>query len=301
MIKRIWIYLKEMYPVIPRIILSILFFYSFYFTLIAPYSNNGFGISTSSIFGALTFFLFALFLRISDEFKDYKTDVKLFPQRPLPSGRILKKDLIVLNVIVLIIMIITNILFVKAHLAFIIMLGYGLLMFKYFFLGKYISKSLLLALITHNPIALIMNFYIISIANAEYGIEIFSIKNLLLVIIFWVPLLAWELSRKVKSPENENEYETYSMIFGYKIAAILPALILVCGVVLTIFLYDVMLLNPLSISFIGANMLLYLIVTMRFLLKPNIKTSNLRPFAEVYSLVLLLIIFANLLIQIGIK
>ncbi len=301
MIKRIWIYLKEMYPVIPRIVLSILFFYSFYFILTAPYSNEGFLISTSSIFGAFTFFLFALFLRISDEFKDYKTDLKLFPGRPLPSGKILKKDLIVLNVLVLTIMIVSNVIFVKAHLAFFLMLGYGLLMFKYFFLGKYISKSLILALISHNPVALIMNFYIISIANAEYNIAVFSKENIFLAIIFWIPLLVWELSRKIKAPENENEYETYSMIFGYRIAAILPALLLICGVVLITMLYDVMMLNPISISLIICNLIVYLIVTIRFLISPSAKTSNLRPFAEFYSLVLLLIIFANSIIQIGIK
>ena len=50
--------------------------------------------------GAFTVFAFLLWLRIADDLKDYQTDLTLFPERPLPSGRVKKKDIMVICVIV---------------------------------------------------------------------------------------------------------------------------------------------------------------------------------------------------------
>lgn len=93
MIKRLNCYFKEMYPIIPRFLLGIIIFAEIYFIILLNYGVSSFNIGVQELIGAFTIFSFLLMLRIADDFKDYELDCKLFPKRPLPSGRVKKKDL----------------------------------------------------------------------------------------------------------------------------------------------------------------------------------------------------------------
>jgi 4-hydroxybenzoate polyprenyltransferase len=155
-------------------------------------------------------------LRIADEFKDYETDLKLFPERPYPSGRVRKTDLIVLLVFVSAVAAALNVLFMNNPVFFAILVGYAVLMSVWFFSRHRIQKSLLLALVTHNPVQLVLNLYIISFACIKYGLPIFTFDNVVIAFTLYFPGLIWEVSRKIRAPEDETEYVTYSKIFGYK-------------------------------------------------------------------------------------
>ena len=220
MLKRWSIYFKEMYPLLSRILLGFLLFFEIYFLVILTNRHFDFNIGVSEIVGAITIFSFLLLLRIADDFKDYKTDIKLFPNRPLPSGRVTKKDLKILAVIVLGTIIPLNIIFMNNLLYFTILMVYGLLMSVWFFSRTKIQKSLPLALITHNPIQLIINLYIISFTCIKYGIQLVSFNNFLILITLYFSGLIWEIGRKIKAPKDETEYVTYSKLFGYKKATL---------------------------------------------------------------------------------
>lgn len=86
----------------------------------------------------------------------------------------------------------------------------------WFFQKHKIQKSLPLALVTHNPVQMIMNIYIISFVIIKYKIEIFNIYNIMAVFTLYFPALIWEVSRKIRAPKDETEYVTYSKLFGYK-------------------------------------------------------------------------------------
>ena len=43
-----------------------------------------------------------------------------------------------------------------------------------------------------------------------------KIKIVLALLTLYFPALIWEIARKIKAPEDENEYTTYSKLFGYK-------------------------------------------------------------------------------------
>ncbi|NLG02627.1 MAG: prenyltransferase, partial [Clostridia bacterium] len=92
MLKRLHVYFKEMYPIIPRFILGCIVFFEIYFIVLL---NNGvvkFQIDMQEFIGASTVFAFLMWLRIADDLKDYETDKLLFKERPLPSGKVTKKD-----------------------------------------------------------------------------------------------------------------------------------------------------------------------------------------------------------------
>ena len=216
MLKRLHIYFKERYPIIPRLILGLIIFLEIYFIVLLNNGVTKFNIGIQEVVGAYTVFAFLLWLRIADDLKDYETDKKLFKDRPLPSGRTTKKDVMIIGVIVEFIAVVLNIVFMNNILFFVILYIYGYLMSKWFFQKSKIQPSLPLALITHNPVQMIVNLYIISFTCIKYEITAISLTTVMALFTLYFPALIWEVSRKIKAPKDENDYTTYSKLFGYK-------------------------------------------------------------------------------------
>ncbi len=215
-IKRLNIYFKEMYPIIPRLVLGGLLFFEIYFIVLLNHGVTSFDIGAGEAVGAFTVFSFLCWLRIADDFKDYELDCRLFAYRPLPSGRTTKKDLAVFVSLLIALTLALNYVFMNNFIFCIILYTYGSLMAIWFFQKHKIQKSLPLALLTHNPVQIIMNIYIISYVVIKYGIRPFDLTNFLAVMTLYFPALIWEVSRKIRAPGDETEYVTYSKLFGYK-------------------------------------------------------------------------------------
>jgi 4-hydroxybenzoate polyprenyltransferase len=220
MLKRLYVYFKERYPIIPRIGVGVIVFAEIYFIILL---NNGVSwgdilpkLGIQEAVGAFTVFAFLMWLRIADDLKDYETDKKLFPERPLPSGRVKIKDVVIICAIVQAIAIALNIIFMNNLPFFIFLYFYGYLMSKWFFQRAKIQPNLPLALITHNPVQAIVNLYIISFTVLKYNIQPVSLVNIMALFTLYFPALIWEISRKIRAPKDENEYTTYSKLFGYK-------------------------------------------------------------------------------------
>jgi len=216
MLKRLAIYFREMYPIVPRLILGIIVFLEIYFILLLNYGVTDFSIGIAEFVGSFTIFSFLLMLRIADDFKDYETDKKLFPERPLPSGRVQKRDLKILVTSLIVITCILNFIFMNNIWFFLFLYTYGFLMSVWFFKKHKIQNSLPLALVTHNPVQLIMNIYIISFTCIKYDLYPFTLTSFLVAFTLYFPALIWEISRKIRAPKDETEYTTYSKLFGYK-------------------------------------------------------------------------------------
>lgn len=205
-----------MYPIIPRLFLGFIVFFEIYFIMLLNQGITKFHIHIGEAVGGFTIFSFLMILRIADDFKDFELDSKLFPTRPLPSGRVKKKDLAVFLFILVTVITTLNILFMNNIPYFVFLFTYGTLMSVWFFQKNKIQKNLLLALLTHNPVQLIMNLYIISFACIKYNLPFFTFTNFLVLFTLYFPALIWEVSRKIRAPREETEYVTYSKIFGYK-------------------------------------------------------------------------------------
>ncbi|NLI58201.1 MAG: UbiA family prenyltransferase [Clostridium sp.] len=216
MLKRLNIYFKEMYPIVPRLLLGIIIFLEIHFILLLNYGVNTFSIGIGELVGSFTIFSFLFTLRIADDLKDYETDSILFPERALPSGRVKKKDLKIFVTILITITCILNFVFMNNIPFFIILYIYGGLMSVWFFKKHKIQKSLPLALVTHNPVQMIMNIYIISYTCIKYDLYPFTLTSFLVALTLYFPALIWEISRKIRAPKDETEYTTYSKLFGYR-------------------------------------------------------------------------------------
>lgn len=216
MIKRLNIYLKEMYPVIPRLLLGLIVFCEIYFIILLNNGITKFDLGIQEIIGGYTIFAFALWLRVADDFKDYDSDKKLFKDRPLPRGAVTKKDLVIMTTIIEAIAVILNLIFMNNIVFFLILYAYGYLMSKWFFQKSKIQPSLPMALITHNPVQIFLNIYVISFTCIKYNLNPLTLTTILALWTLYFPVLIWEIARKIKAPKDENDYTTYSKLFGYK-------------------------------------------------------------------------------------
>ncbi len=215
-LKRLYIYQKEMYPVIPRLLLGFIVFAEIHFIVLLNHGVTQFNLGIQEIVGGFTVFSFLFWLRIADDFKDYELDCRLFADRPLPSGRVKKKDLAIFVGILIAVTLVLNAIFMNNFIFCIILYTYGSLMAVWFFQKHKIAKSLPLALVTHNPVQLLLNIYVISFTIIKYQIRVFDLYNVLAVFTLYFPALIWEVSRKIRAPKDETEYVTYSKLFGYK-------------------------------------------------------------------------------------
>lgn len=236
MIKRLHIYFKEMYPIIPRLTLGVIVFCEIYFIILLNNGVTKFNIGIQEFIGGYTIFAFLMWLRIADDFKDYETDKKLFKDRPLPSGKVYKKDLIIVCSLVLFLALILNLLFMNNFLFFVILFFYGFLMSKWFFQRSKIQPSLPLALVTHNPVQLFVNLYTISFTVIKYSLKPFTLTTFLVLWTLYFPALIWEISRKIKAPKDENDYTTYSKLFGYKKATRFVLILTIVDIITNILL-----------------------------------------------------------------
>ncbi len=246
MLRRWRIYFKEMYPILPRLLLGGIVFLEIYFIVLLNSGITTFDIGIQEIVGGFTVFAFLLWLRVADDLKDYETDKRLFPTRPLPSGRVTKKDIIVICVIVEVIAIVLNLIFMNNLPFLVVLYVYGFLMSKWFFRKKKIQPSLILAVITHNPVQMFINLYIISFTCIKYSLEAFTLTTVMTLFTLYFPALIWEVARKIKAPKDENDYTTYSKIFGYRKATVFVLVLTLVDILTNIIL--VFNLNKISIA-----------------------------------------------------
>ena len=236
MLKRLNIYFKEMYPFFTRLLLGFIVFGEIYFILLLNYGITDFSLGIQEIVGGITVFGFLMFLRIADDFKDYESDKRLFPDRAFPSGKVYKKDLNIVVAVDLSVMTILNAVFMNNFLFYLFLMGYGILMSLWFFQKHKISKSLPLALVTHNPVQMVLNLYIISFCCIKYDLYPFTLVSFLVLMTLYFPALIWEIARKIRAPKDETEYTTYSKLFGHKKSTIFILILTLVDIVTNLLL-----------------------------------------------------------------
>ncbi len=267
MLKRLHIYMKERYPLVARLILGLIVFLEIHFIILLNEGVTTFKIGIQEFVGAFTVFAFLLWLRIADDLKDFETDKVLFPDRPLARGAVYKKDVMVLCVIVQAITVVLNVLFMNNIIFFCILYAYGYLMSKWFFQRAKIQPSLPLALVTHNPVQMFVNLYIISFTVIKYGLRPFTITTVMTLWTLYFPALIWEVSRKIKAPKDENDYTTYSKLFGYKKATRFVMILTIVDIITNIIL--VFRLNKISIAVLVILVTWMTVQFVKYMKDPN--------------------------------
>jgi 4-hydroxybenzoate polyprenyltransferase len=277
------VYLAEMLPVGPALVMAFLASFSLTTVLARLHGAPPRLASPYTILGGASVFGVMLILRLMDELKDRDVDRALFPQRPLPSGRVLEEDIRFSLGGVAVLYLVVNAWAGIALVSAAIVLAYAFLMFRWFFVPELMRPRLRLTLVTHTPIVPLLLLHLLVLFAVGHGMGLGAIRwipSLLAVVLHWLPLLGWEISRKIRSREEEDAYVTYSRLVGPAGAVTLAALAQALALALGLGLCLESGLSPRFALGLVAGWGAALGAHVRFVLHPSPATSRLRPFAE---------------------
>ena len=254
MLKRFSIYLSEMFPVSHLMSGPLIALTSY--KLMSHL--QGVELQTRSEFFAAsaTLSLCALLLRLMDEIKDLADDKINFPQRPLPRGAVLVSDLKFLMGVITVMILGLNLFHLIALMCAVVLLLQSWLMFKWFFIEPKIKKSLSLALLTHHPIVVSYLVYLIIVYFLFYPVNLYILLPLpSLAIIF----THWEIARKMRTANAEDNYNTYTKTLGTSNSLILCTCLRSATVIpLLLLLKPAWFLTlPLILLWLGTEMIFY--------------------------------------------
>lgn len=286
-------YLVEMFPPWTYIPHGLATFFAPYFALQALAGRAPLALTWRSVAGAFTVVLILALLRVFDELKDVETDLRLgkagdprYADRAIVTGRITVGDLVALRWTLTALLLVLNLPlgFPLPLLAFLVLFGVCWLSFKWFFWPA-VSENLLLAFITHNPLVLVIYAYVVAVFAADFGTEAVSGWAVPLGLAMWLPMAAWETSRKVRHPDDETDYETYSKLLGWRVAGTVPALFVIGAAGCLIAVLRQTSVGTWFLVVVALGALLAVLACVRFLLSPSTASAKLQPAFELYTLV----------------
>lgn len=232
-------FVKIMFPPIVFVPLSLCNFFAVYLASQIIGGADRLIVSTRAWAGAISILLFLFLFRLYDEVKDAEHDVRMakdgdsrYTNRPIVTGEVNLKDIIFLRTIVQATLIAMNI-FLGYPLP---VLGFVMLFVVTWFSSKWFfwpacKNNLLLAFVTHNPLAFLFLVYAFGFYAADFKLTALNIDYVILLVGLWLNTSLWEISRKIRLPQAETKYQTYSMMLGFKNAVILTIFITVSIIV----------------------------------------------------------------------
>ena len=287
---RMKIYLAEMYPIPKNLAVSVLLYLS-----LAVFMNKVHRIhvplfSGYFVIGFWSLLAVTLLTRLMDELKDKEIDLELFKDRPLPSGRVHEVDIRFSITAVIVLYFAANLWSRPTLATALLILGYSWLAFKRFFAARLLRESLLLTLATHNLLVPMVYLNQVALFSVQAGLKIKDLDwhyVLCLIFMYWTMSFAWEIARKIRSPEEETGYVTYSQIFSPTGAVLVAGGAQTISFAIGLYLYRHLAVPPLSLMILAVGYGTVVWSYARFIFSPSPSTSNLRPVAEIFILCVL--------------
>ena len=301
-IRRLFIFFKERFP-LQIYAPFVIFLYLCMSFSIQALQESKVVFDKYSVIGLISAILFMLLMRTFDELKDFELDKDIFPNRPASRGDVLKSDLYLIAITTFSILLIINIIFAQQTLLiFAIVIIYALLSFKWFFAEKIHLDNLFLTMLTHQPIPYLINFYILHTALSSGSVyESFTLKHFAFLLMFSIPITIWETSRKIRTKDKEDGYQTFSKIFGSSQATFIPLIAILITSALN-FYFGIILNLPISFFVVTIITVLYAsFFYLRFIFKPIVKYNNLQTTATIYSILLFVNLLGHLLFSIQVS
>jgi len=209
LLRRVWGYLLERFPPVAYTLLVALFTGSA-FALAAAVNGQPASLGNAGAAGGVTLLVF-LHLRLMDEHKDFQSDAVAYPDRLLSRGVVTLPLLARMGLLA--VMAQCALAFVvsqAAGLAWLLCVGFTVLMRIEFGVGAWLNRHLLLYAVSHNPIVGLLAYFLWTAAGGSPCIEMG-----LYIAIVSVGSLAFEIGRKVRLETEEIPgVESYSTVLG---------------------------------------------------------------------------------------
>lgn len=234
---------------------------------------------------AWNLFASLLIIRLMDELKDRDIDRALFPERPLPSGRVHESDIRFSLGLVIGLYVLANLGSLLVCLSALMVLGYSTLMYFRFFAPELLKRSLPITLATHTPVLPLIWLQGFVTGAESHGLHLWAFEGFpitLYIAMLWLCVLGWEVARKIRAAEEETAYVTYSQLYGRGGAVAFAGTAQTLALAIGIWLDLRFELGPFYLPLIGTGWIVCLAAYARFLSDPNRRTSKLKPYATFF-------------------
>jgi len=294
---RLAAYFRAMFPLPTRALGAVIVFYSVYLLLARVYGVRP-TVGPETLFGLATLFLSTLLWRLLDELKDQDLDSQLFPDRPLVRGLVRYSDIRLLALVSLLTVVALNVDRGPATDIYFAYFALFVLSWQWWLFPQVVAGNVWLVFLTHQTLVPLLFFYVWGVFAHNSGVDAGPAKAVVVSVLYWIPLFAWEVGRKVRAPEDETDYVTYTKRWGTRRApAIVAAAILGSGGAMTGFA----LVQSLGVGFVVFHALAALAAValiLRFIVAPARRTNRVRAAVEAYATLfslgnLLLLLFAD--------
>ncbi len=214
--RRLRAYLAERFPLVGNCLLIVSYFSSNQFlakALTEP--GEPMRYSLHSLMGAVTLLCVFFHLRVFDEHKDFAEDSRHYPDRVLQRGLVSLAHLRVLGAAAITVELVLSALSgPAAFIGLLLTLGFSLLMLEEFFARDWLRRRFLLYASTHMLIMPLMALMVFGFATGRYPWQAPGWFLLYAFVGFFVTF-NWEVSRKIRAPEEEIDgVDSYTKIFG---------------------------------------------------------------------------------------
>lgn len=206
---------KERFPLLEHLLLILGFFGANAFVTASVSEMIPQGILIRCLLGFIVIFITFFRLRIFDEIKDYDTDCKLNPKRPLARGLITVSDAkkVVFSLIA-VELLLSLCIGLPAFVANLCVILYSLLMYNEFFLAKWLRPKLATYALIHTVVSSWLALFVFStltteqIWQAPLSFFLFAFAN-------WMIFNVFEFGRKTFGKSEEKPLvASYSKQFG---------------------------------------------------------------------------------------
>ena len=302
--RRLFAYLAERFPLLGHGVLIFAYYSSSQFlarTLTEP--GRPMHYDWTSLAGALTLFCFFFHLRVFDEHKDYAEDCLHYPHRVLQSGLVTLRDLKVLGGIAIAVEIALSALRGPGTLiAWAAAFVFSLLMLEEFFAREWLKRHFLVYATSHMLVMPLLSLLVFSFATGRSPWQAPGWYWVYAWVGFFVTL-NWEVSRKIRAPEDEIEgVDTYTRVFGTRGAAWVVLLIRVIDTALVALVGWHLNLAPWFYAALVALFLVTLVGFFQYLAHTNRRTAKrMETYAGMYIIAFDLILAAALAARFGLE
>ncbi len=188
-------------------------------------------VRASDFLGFLAIWAFFLMLRVFDEHKDYDLDLLNHPDRVLQSGLVTLGHLKVLGGLAILLQLLVSLYLANGTglilVFWLICFGWSLLMAVEFFCGEWLEKRLVLYAFSH---MIVMPMALVWMAQIGAGDAALPAPILWLAGLSFLSGAAFEVTRKMKAPEDEREtIDSYTKVFGTQRAPLVVMFLLISG------------------------------------------------------------------------
>lgn len=217
---RLAAYFRERFPVLKHGILIACFYSSTHFLAqVLADPSRGLSYDLGSLMGMLTLFLFFFHLRVFDEHKDFAEDSRYYPHRVLQRGIVSLRELRWLGAAAIGLQLLMAGLWrplpqAGALVSLAAAMLFSVLMLKEFFVPRFLKQHFLLYAVSHLLIMPLLAMIVFSFTTGEYLWAASPWFWLYACVGFFVTF-NWEISRKIRAPEQEIEgVDSYTKLLG---------------------------------------------------------------------------------------